>query len=131
MALPYSATEQQLCFTFGDTATWDAVIDNGADPPVAIDVTGFAFNMGVGLIPNPTSVGELVFTTSATLVTPASGLIRWGFTALNWAAVIAALPSGSRFPQVLFYDVQQTDAGGRDLTIGRGAFVVNPEVYQT
>ena len=86
----------------------------------AIDVTGHTFVLTVNRENDPVDTDEQLFQITATLETPASGLIYFIISPTNAA----------HSPSTYFYDILWTDNLGETQTLEKGEYVVCAKINQ-
>jgi len=111
-----SDATKTICWGRGDSAARGFTIQDSAG--VAIDITGFTFKLTVNSEKKPTDTVNQQFTITGVIIVAASGTVS--FSPLTTDTDIT--------PGTYFYDIEQTDAGGKIATLIVGKCLIIQDI---
>lgn len=106
-----------LEYTRGDTDPIEFTRAN-ADGS-AKDITGFSYRFTVDTRPDPPDTATVVFTIAGVLIDAANGEL---------AFLPTAVQTDQTAPKTYYYDVEETSAAGRVLTIAKGEWRLKQDI---
>lgn len=107
----------------GDTAPDKIFVTDPENAGAPLDVSGFGFLMTVNTEQDPEPVGPPIIGTEIAQLTGAIVDAVGGEVDFPWTAGEA-----DQLPETYFYDIQQTDGGGRILTIAKNEYIFQQDV---
>ncbi len=87
-------------------------------PGTPIDITGFSFLLTVDIDPDPTDASNNLFQLTGSITDATGGVVDFSPSAVE----------SDQTPDVYFYDIQQTDGGGKIRTIATGQYEITQDV---
>ncbi|WP_425404639.1 hypothetical protein [Hwanghaeella sp.] len=107
--------EKNILRRRGDTRAFEFEMKQGG---AAYDITGFSYLLTVNPRRSPADDTEQAFQLAGVVVDGPGGVVRFPITA----------PAAALLPGVYFYDVQETDDAGEDLTVIAGTWTVRQDI---
>lgn len=108
--------EKLICWGRGDSDAKGFVVQDSAG--VAIDISGFTFELTVNSEKNPADQVNEQFTVSGVIGSGPAGTVSFAPTTANTDIT----------PGIFFYDIEQTDGSGRIKTIIKGKCVIVQDI---
>lgn len=105
-----------LCRARGDSFADEFIIKD--KNRVVIPITGFSFLLTVDPSPTPTGSGNNVFQLTGVITDGPNGVVEFSPTTTESDVT----------PQTYFYDIQQTDGGGKVRTIAKGPYDITQDI---
>ena len=108
----------------GDTAPDKIFVKDPNDPTLPLDITAFAFKLTVNTEQDPDPgppIGTELVTINGTITDAPGGEVEF-----PWSAGDA-----DQVPDDYFYDIQQTDAAGKILTIAKNEYKFQQDITKT
>jgi hypothetical protein len=88
---------------------------------VAIDISGFTFELTVDPNPDPTDAGDNLFSLTGAITDAANGKFQFAPTIVQ----------SDQTPDTYFYDIQMIDGSLAKQTIVKGKFTILPDITKT
>ncbi len=108
----------------GDTAPDKIFVKDPSDPTLPLDITGFAFKMTVNTEQDPDPgppIGTELVTINGTITDAPGGEVEFPWTPGD----------ADQVPDDYFYDIQQTDAAAKILTIAKNEYKIQQDITKT
>ncbi len=106
----------ELCRKRGDTAPDKITVldsESTTTPKEPLDITGFSYILTINTERDPDgSVGNELVSIAGAITDAVNGVVEFAFTG----------PDSDQTPDEYWYDIQQTDAGGRIKTIAKNKY---------
>jgi hypothetical protein len=108
----------------GDTAPDKIFVKDPDDPTLPLDITGFAYKLTVNTEQDPdpgAPIGTELVTIVGTITDAPNGVVEF-----PWSSAQA-----DQVPEDYFYDIQQTDAALKILTIAKNQYKFQQDITKT